>query len=189
MIPRLGHGTGELELSDGFSRRLRGAFGNALVWGAGWATLWLVAVTIFTVLGMTGVLPGFSWGAALGLAVRFGVMFGLIGFLTGGVFSSLVGLLYRGRRLAEIGWVKFGLGGGIVAAVFVPLFLQAMNLLSGDGLVAWALVLDDAFLTGVFGAVAAGGSLKLAQVADRMLPDGGREELEGPGGSLETEGL
>jgi hypothetical protein len=62
--------------------------------------------------------------------------------------------------------------------VFVPLFLQAMNLISGDGLVPWRLVLDDALWTAVFGGVVAGGSLRLAQRADTVAPAPKQDRLD-----------
>lgn len=136
---------------------VRAAFRNAVVWGAGWAA---VPALVFTVLRLIGVVPDtVSWREGFGLAARFGI----VGFVAGAAFSSVVGVAYRGRRLAEINWVKFGLAGGAITAVFVPLFLQTMNLLSDGHLVPWHLVLDDSLWTGVLGAVAAGGSLKLAQ--------------------------
>ena len=154
-------------------RRLRGAFGNALVWGAGWVT---VGVALLATLRVVGVLS-FSWAELFGFAVRLGI----VGAVAGGAFS-VVRLLYHGRRLSEIGWVRFGIGGGVVTGLFVPLFLQTMNLLSGDELVPWELVLDDALWTAVFGGAVAGGSLKLAQLADALSPGRSQDQLDGLGG-------
>ena len=138
-------------------KRIRAAFRNALVWAVGWAA---VPAVVFTVLRLVGVVPNsVSWHDGLGLAARFGI----VGFVAGAAFSTVVGVAYRGRRVADISWVKFGLAGGAITAVFVPLFLQTMNLLTGGHLVPWHLVLDDSLWTGVLGAVAAGGSLKFAQ--------------------------
>ena len=53
-----------------------------------------------------------------------------------------------------------------------------MNWFSGDGLVPWALVLDDGLWTAVFGGVAAGGSLKLAQHADTLLSGRSQDQLD-----------
>ena len=157
-------------------RRLRGAVGNALVWGAGW---FVAGLALFATLRVVGVLPAsFSWVEVVEYAVRAGI----VGVAAGGAFSIVIGLLYRGRPLSEIGWVRFGIAGGVVTGVFVPLFLQAMNLLSGDGLVPWELVLDDGVWTAVFGGVAAGGTLKLAQLAESELPGGSRGRLEDPQG-------
>ena len=138
-------------------RRVRAVFRNAVIWGAGWAA---VPATVFTVLRLIGVVPAsVSWHDGLGLAARFGI----VGFVAGVVFSTVVGVAYRGRRVAEINWMKFGLAGGAITAVAVPLFLQMMNLLTDGHFIPWHLVLDDSLWTGALGAVAAGGSLKFAQ--------------------------
>jgi hypothetical protein len=148
--------------SDNIFRRLRGAVGNAVVWGLGWTTLGLVVAAAGKV---AGVFP-LSWLDTIGVAVRFGI----VGGIAGGAFSLAIGLLYRGRRVSELSPVRFGIGGGIVAGVFVPAFLQAMNLLSGGGMIAMKYVLDDGLWSALFGAVAAGGSVLLAQRARTRLP-------------------
>lgn len=155
-------------------RRLRGALGNALAWGVGWFT---AGFAIFATLRIVGILT-VPWKEVLTWAARAGI----VGTVTGGAFSLAIGLLYHGRRLPEIGWVRFGIGGGVVAGSFVPLFLQTMNLLSGDGLVPWKLVLDDVPLAAVLGGIAAGGSLKLAQHADALPPGGRPDQIDPPEG-------
>jgi hypothetical protein len=155
--------------ADGFTR-LRGAFGNAIVWGLGWFTAALAAFGALRVVGILTV----PWADVLVTAGKAGI----IGGVAGGVFSSVIGLLYHGRRLSEISWVRFGIGGGVVAGLFVPIFLQLMNWFSGDGLVPLELVLDDALLAVVFGGAAAAGSLKLAQRADTSLTGGTEDQLD-----------
>lgn len=123
---------------------------------------------------LLGFVPDATWLDALGLAACFGV----VGGVAGGAFAGVLSLAFRGRRLSELSWVRLGLAGAIVAAVFVPLFLQTMNLLSGDGLVAWNLVLDDAIWTSVLGGSAAAGSLWIAQRSEGLLGDGGEVEVE-----------
>ncbi len=151
------------------SRTLRAVVRNALVWGAGWAALSFV---VFNALLAAGLLSGTMWWAdGLLVAVRFG----MVGVLAGGAFSAAVRLLYQGRRLSHLSPVRFGIAGGVVAGVFVPAFLQAMNVLSGGEMVPMALVLDDAALSALFGAVAAGGTLKLAQHAAPALPSGAEQ--------------
>lgn len=159
---------------DNLLRRLRGALGNALVWGAGWLTLGLVLAATLRILGVVS----WSWAEVLGLAMRAGI----VGGIAGGVFAGVIRLLYHGRKLSEISWVRFGLGGGVFAGVFLPLFMQAMNLLSGHGLVPWGLVLDDALLTGFLGGAAAGGSMKIAQLTDALPPGDSQVQLETPEG-------
>jgi hypothetical protein len=155
---------------------LRGALRNAVVWGIGWFTVALAVVGVVLALGLV---PGASWIGGLGLAARFGIW----GVIAGGVFSTFIRLWYRGRRLSDINWVRFGLAGGVLTGIAVPLLLQTLNLLSGDGLVPWNLVLDDGIWTAVLGGAAAGGSLKLAQHAERALGRGKRDRLDAPDGS------
>ena len=121
---------------DMWFRRLRGLMRNALVWGAGWSAF---SLAVFATLRLAGVSHA-SWTQGLGLSARFGI----VGAVAGGAFSSIIRLVYHGRRLRDINWVRFGIAGAVVTGVFVPLFLQTMNLISGDGLVPWRLVLDDA---------------------------------------------
>lgn len=144
--------------------RLRGAVGNALVWGASWTA---TAFGVTVALRAAGLLPGLaSWLDAIAVAGRFGV----VGAIAGGAFSLVVGLLYRGRRLSEIRWVRFGLGGGLVAGVFVPSFMTVARLLSGDAILPLAELLATGLLSAGFGGIAAGTSLKLAQRAEAALP-------------------
>jgi hypothetical protein len=152
-------------MSESQTRRLRGALGNALLWGAAWSALGFTVAT--TLSG--------SWLTGLVLSVKFGV----IGVLAGAAFSSVVPLVYHGRRVSEMSPVRFGIAGGIVAGLFVPAFLQSMNVLSGGGPIAWGLVLDDAPVAAVFGAVAAGASLALAKRADALAPGIRRQWLGG----------
>lgn len=157
-------------------RRLRGALGNALVWGVGWFAF---ALAGFAVLRFVGIAPAaLSWLDALVLATKGG----FIGSIAGGAFSGFIGLYYHGQRLSEISCVRFGIVGGVATGLFVPTFLQTMNLLSGDGLVPMELVLDDAIWTAAFGGASAGGSLKLAQHAETALRDGTQDRVGGPEG-------
>ncbi|HLL81652.1 MAG TPA: hypothetical protein VK420_03335, partial [Longimicrobium sp.] len=140
-----------------------------------------LAVAAFAVLRGAGFLsPEMIWLDAVGIAVKLGVMGGIVG----GAFSLAIGTLYRGRRLSEMSALRFGLGGGIMAGLFVPLFLQTTSLLSGGGPVPMELIFDDAILAALFGAVAAGGSLRLAQRTEPMLPETVRPGLVGSGDPL-----
>ena len=164
--------------ADKMSRRLRGAIGKAFVWGAGWSVL---AIAAFAVLKVGGFLSeGVIWLDALGIAARLGIA----GGVAGGAFSLAIGTLYRGRRLSEMSAVRFGIGGGLMAGLGVPLFLETMSLLSGGGLIPLEYVLGDGVLAGLFGAIAAGGSLKLAQRAEPLLPETVQPGLVGSGDPL-----
>ena len=158
-------------------QRLRGALGNALVWGAGWFAAALVVMAALRILGFAD--PGATWIGALKDAARFGV----VGTIAGAAFSSFIGFWYHGRRVREIGWVRFGIGGGIVTGLFVPTFIVVMRFLSGDGFLPFDALLRNGLVGAVFGSVAAAASLRLAQLGGILLPggkEGSRDLLAAP---------
>ena len=136
-------------------RRLRGAAGNALVWGACWSTAALAMAGLFWIAGAP-----VTWSGAWRNAARVGA----VGGLTSVAFSIAIGLLYRGRRLSEISWVRFGLGGGIVAGLVLPTIMFVGRTISGDGPLPIEKWISSALIAAAFGTVAAGLSLKLAQL-------------------------
>ena len=152
------------------NRRWRAVLRTAGTWGAAWAVAGgalIAGITLFNpTLGIDSI-PG-RFGIAVLAGMMWGVRFGLIGAVMGTVFSSVVRLGYCGRRLAEISPVRFGLLGALVGGVGVPLFLQTMNVLSGDGPIAWSLVTDDGIWASLFGGAAAAGSILLARRADAL---------------------
>ncbi len=140
-----------------WKRRLRGAIGNALVWGGSFAA---IGATVFTALRLAGfVYSPTPWLTGLEITLKLG----LFGAISGGAFAAVIRFAYHGRRLRDIRPGRFALTAGVATGVFVPLSMQTMNILSGDGMVAWGDVLDDGALLSVFAAIAAGASLKLAQ--------------------------
>lgn len=153
-------------------RRLRAAVQNAFLWGVGFFTASVALMTARLLLGFAPEGIGFLDG--IGMGIRIAVWGGICGL----VFSAAVGLRFTGRRLAEIRFWPFALGSALGIGVFVPLALQALNILGGEGPIAWRHVTGDALWTGIFGGVAGGLTLKLAQLADRVLPPGVRSEEE-----------
>ena len=156
-----------------------------MIWGAGWGVLG-TAVTL--VLGATSTVDGVSFLDAIGMGVRIGV----VGGIAGALFSTLISVAYRGRRIQDISWVKFGLGGAVVSAVGLPLFMQTASFLTGGGMVPWTNLYNDIAIFAAFGGVAAAASMKLAHIAARQDPDA-RDALSGeadsapalPAGDLE----
>ena len=151
-------------------RRLAGAVKNAVVWGVTWSALAFVTILGLRTIGVVvpaeiGVLD------AIGMAIRIGI----VGGLAGGAFAMFISLVYRGRRLSEINWVRFGLGGAIVAELFMLAFFAIANLASGDGFPALADILSDLIIAAVFGGIAAGASMWLAQRTETRSIDGPEE--------------
>jgi hypothetical protein len=140
---------------DNFLRRLKGAVKNAVVWGAAWFGL---TIPTYAVLRLA-TSSGFWLLDAIFIATRVAIM----GAIAGGFVSALISFFYRGRRLSQISWVRFGLGAGIAAGLFVPAFMVAARLLSGDGIPPLGLIDGDALLAAVFGGITAAGSMWLAQ--------------------------
>lgn len=168
-------------MRDNQFRHLRAVLRNAVTWGAAWA---LAGGALVGVLRLVDPGPGVEslaerLGVALLAGIGWGIRFGVAGAVIGTVFAAIIRFGYRGRRLADINPLGFALLGAVAGGVGVPLFLQLMNVLSGDGPVAWGLVLDDARWASLFGAAAAGGSILLAR-RGAALPAGPEPGRIGP---------
>ncbi|WP_420125141.1 hypothetical protein [Longimicrobium sp.] len=142
-------------------RRLTGAAKNAVVWGGTWFGLAFATIIGLRTIGVI-VPPEIGVLDAIGMALRVGIA----GGVAGGAFALLVSLLYRGRRLSDINWMRFGLGGAAVALLLMLAFLGIPGLISGDGFPALDDVLSDLIIATVFGGIAAGASMWLAQRAE-----------------------
>jgi len=160
---------------------------NAVTWGVAWG---LAGGAIVTVLSLFSSDPEIGSlferiGMSLVAGLAWGVRFGIAGAVIGTLFSTIILLGYRGRRLADISPWRFALLGAVVGGVGVPLFLQMMNVLSGDGTIPWGLVWDDGIWASAFGAAVATGSILMARHAE-ALPRGrdpgqlkGLDDLDG----------
>jgi len=144
--------------------RLRAAFRNAVVWGVGWGAFGTV---VATAMRLADRIP---LGGAILDGLGMGIRIGFMGALAGTAFFAYIAAAYRGKRLSEISWVRFGIGGAIVCGLFVPAFLQTMNLLTGGHLVPWNLVFDDLIFSAAFGGITAAGTMLLAQRYDAAYP-------------------
>jgi hypothetical protein len=148
-------------MASGHARRLlTGAVKNGIVWGVAWFVLAFVTILVLRTIGVV-VPPSIGVLDAVGMAIRVGI----VGGIAGGAFAAFISLLYRGRRLSEISWLRFGLGGALVAELFMLAFFAITNLAGGDGFPPLADILSDLVIAAVFGGIAAGGSMWLAQRA------------------------
>lgn len=148
-------------MTTGNARRLvTGAMKNGVLWGIVWGALAFVTILVLRTIGVVvpatiGVLD------ALGMAIRVGI----VGGIAGAAFAAFIRLFYRGRRLSDINPIRFGLGGAVVALLFMFAFFAVTNLASGDGFPPLANILDDLLIAPVFGGIAAAASIWLAQRA------------------------
>jgi hypothetical protein len=141
--------------------RLTGAAKNAVTWGVTWFGLSFVTILGLRTVGVV-VPPEIGVLDAIGMAVRVGI----VGGMAGGAFALCISLLYRGRRLSEINWVRFGLGGALVAELFMLALFAIGNLATGDAFPGLRDILSDLVIAGAFGGIAAGASMWLAQRAE-----------------------
>jgi hypothetical protein len=132
--------------------RVRGALGNAVVWGSAWAVGSIVLLTLSVLFGLVPAIPP---GAAL---LQISARFGLTGFAVGTGFSGFLAYAYRDERLSSIRALPFMLGGAVVSAVVAPM--------------AGA----SALIGSVLGALTAGATLSIAKRAERhALGEGGSD--------------
>jgi hypothetical protein len=142
-------------------RRARAAMKNAVMWGIAWGALGFVTLLTLRTIGVY--VPAYVTVLdALGMSIKFGVM----GGITGAAFSVFISLFYRGQRLSEISWARFAVGGGIVAGIFVPAFLVIANVLTGSEVPPLDAIRSDIVFAALFGGIAAGASMWLAQRAE-----------------------
>lgn len=144
--------------------RLRGIFKNAVIWATGWG---LLGSAVASVMRLADGIPFFG---ALVDGVGMGIRIGVMGGIVGAAFAAFISVAYRGRNLSNINWLKFGIGGAVLAGIFVPTFLEAASVLSGGGLVPWNLIDGDMLMAAVFGGITAAGTMKIAQLGAETNP-------------------
>jgi len=101
-----------------FLRKVRGALGIALTWGAAWA---LIGAALSLI---TGVVDPDSIDAGEG-PVRIGAIFGVVGAMSGLAFGLVMAFTERRRSLDELSIGRAALW-GVVGAAALPL-LTTMN--------------------------------------------------------------
>ena len=139
-------------------RQLRGALGNAVVWGSAW---FLAAFPLTAVFWMFGLMSGVPiWPFALGTAQTLAGM----GFLAGGTFSLFLGFAGRHKRLGELGPMRIALGTGALTGVLVPALGVVVNAFGGYPVTVEPAVMV-AMISGGLAGVSALGTIKVAQRA------------------------
>ena len=143
-------------------RRIRGALGNALIWGAAWGG---AGFAYLSALYLAGGMPETQ---PLKLILYVSSNLAITGFVTGGAFSAYLARAYRNRDVLGISALRFAVGGALTAGVFASLITVGARLSAGAG-----ISLDGLLASGmwgvVLGGVTAAGTIKLAQGATRRL--------------------
>ncbi len=153
-------------------RRLRGAIGNAVVWGATWFA------GAFSVFGAMELLVGLEapiapWRLILAIATNVGIT----GFVTGFAFSGYLRLRHFDRPLLGIRVGRTALMGGTVA-VAVSLGVGALIRLSMGLPLGLRDVVAGVPMVALFGAATAGATLHIAQRSARALTADATANLE-----------
>ena len=139
-----------------FLRRIRGAIGMGLTWGAAW--------------GVVGMLPRLVLG--FNPDAPFPIIFGVLGFFAGVTFSGLLALTAGRQRFDQMSLPRFAGWGAIGGLLLSALFSKAASLELGD-----LLMIAPTFAAAC--AVCASGSLALARRTERQeLPGVQRETVE-----------
>ena len=131
------------------ARRIRGAIGMGLTWGAAWGA----AGTVLAVV------TRFKADAP------FPLIFAVLGFIAGVIFSAILALTEGGRGFDQMSLPRFAVWGATGGLLLSAVFAKAASLGWGD-----VLVIAPTFAVAC--AACASGSLALARRAGmRELPD------------------
>jgi hypothetical protein len=137
-------------------RRIRGAIGMGLTWGAAWS--------------VAGLIP--RWVFGFNADVPFPIVFGALGFVAGVVFSGLLVLFERRRTFDQMSLPRFAAWGAMGGFLLSAIFARAASLGPGD-----VLAIAPTFAAAC--AACASGSLALARrAASRELLDIRRDSAE-----------
>ena len=137
-----------------WGRRIRAAIGMGLVWGAAW----------FGAGTLLARVPGFYSD------LPFALLFAPLGFLTGIIFSGILVVIERRRRVDRVSLSRFA-GWGVVSGLLLSGTFGVAAALRGESL--WGEFLVFGPPLAMASAACAAGSLAIARRAERR-------ELRGP---------
>ena len=137
-------------------RRVRGAIGMGLAWGAAWS--------------LVGGAP--RWLFGFNADVPFPIVFGVLGFIAGVIFFALLVLTERRRTFDQLSLPRFAAWGAVGGILLSAIFTRIASLGAGD-----VLVIVPTFALAC--AACASGSLALARRGAKLeLPDGRADGAE-----------
>jgi hypothetical protein len=137
-------------------RRIRGAMGMGLTWGAAWFGAGILLARV----------PGFHSD------LPFPLLFAPLGFVSGIIFSGIITAIGSGRRYVHLSLPRFAAWGAAGGLLLSGVFAVAAAV---GGRSAWGEVLAFGPALAMAGALSAAGSLAVARRAETR-------ELPGPSG-------
>lgn len=147
-----------------FLRRIRGAIGMGLAWGAAWFGAGMAMLLgLLLVTGSTGA------------DVPYPLGFGVLGFLAGATFSGVLAMVEGRRPFHEMSLPRFAGWGAVGGLLLSVVFVLTVALSEGPMFLSNLLFLGPLFAAA--GAGSAAGSLSLARMAeDRERLDAAADE-------------
>ncbi len=141
-------------------RRLRGALGMGLTWAIGWA-LGGLAIGVASVL-----LPFLPWDGFFRIFDAPLPALALPGFIGGTLYSLVLGVAARNRRVADLSMSRVTLWGGLGGLLLglVPATLALLGLANGPNMLAFTAVIVPPLT--LMGAASAAATLALARRAE-----------------------
>jgi hypothetical protein len=136
-------------------RRIRGAVGMGVTWAAGWGFVGGMIELIYNLW------PGFPLGPVIDI---WPIVLAIPGFLSGVVFSVVLGIAAGRRRFDELSLPRFAIWGAI-AGLLLGGLLAATGFGSGAPLWLRLAVLGGA--PALLGAISASGTLAIARIGQR----------------------
>ncbi len=153
-------------------RKLRGALGTALTWAVAWTVGGFALITFVYVVG-----PGLDgmpfWDIAPSLALRVGMS----GFIGGGIFSAVLGVIHRRRELGDLNPARMGLW-GFLAGFLIP---SGILVLAVRGIPLSVEAIGSAlFIFGGLGVATSVATVKLAQLGTGEIESADPTQLSSP---------
>ncbi len=154
-------------------RRVRGAIGMGLTWGAAWFAAGMIIMLGF--LLTTG---------STGADVPYPLGFGALGFVAGVTFSGVLGLVEGRRRFDQMSLPRFAGWGGVGGFLFAVVFVAVVAVVEDPSFLSNLVILGPVFAAA--GAGCAAGALALARKAEDRASLGSGEDV-GEVGLTESE--
>lgn len=152
-------------------RLLRGIVGIAAAWGLAWGA---ASATVLAALNLAHLQP---YQQPLSEQLMLASVFALNGALVSVVFSGFVARRYRGRSVMDLRLGRFTVAAASVSALLMPFSGTAIRFVFWGHLSMTSQgALIGALTGGIFGAVAAAMTLRVAQ-RHRLAPAGDAQRL------------